>query len=181
MELAVTLSVSPPASTKAFLESVQLTPATPQASLPSWLLEAPATLSWFKIGWGEQHPPLHTLCLHGISPRNTGIKETQNRKVPKTPFTSPTEIRSQRKWVGRSPPKYPHGKVAFKGPQRKLCQDPGWVIACLPGNTSESDMTEPVNYRFFQEWCQRTWHFTFSHTLAAVTVGNKMQAPPTAQ
>lgn len=35
MGLAVTLSVSPPANTKVFLESALLTPATPQASLPS--------------------------------------------------------------------------------------------------------------------------------------------------
>lgn len=119
----------------------------------SWLLKAPATLSWFKTGGNEQHPPLHALCLHGISPRNTGIKNTT---LTKTPFTFPGEIWSKRKWVRRSPPKCPDGKVAFRGPQRKLRQDPRWVTACLPGSASESDMTKPVNYRFFQEWCQRT-------------------------
>ena len=107
MGLAVTLSVSPPANTKAFLESALLTPATPQASLPSWLLKAPATLSWFKIGWVEQHPPLHTLCLHGISPRNTGIKKNTKQEGAKDPFHFPSRNPKPEEMGGKVPTKVP--------------------------------------------------------------------------
>lgn len=73
--------LSPPADTKPSWRHSAGSRHSPGVA-SSWLSKAPATLSWLKIGEDEQHPPLHALCLRGISPRNAGIKNTTSTNPP---------------------------------------------------------------------------------------------------
>lgn len=98
--------------------------------------EASCTLSWFKIGGGEQHPLLHTLCLHGISTRNAGIKKLEGARDP---FHFPRRNLKQEKMGGNLPPKVPWWESGLQRTPKET-----------PPRSQVGHSLSPMQY--FREW-----------------------------